>query len=332
MIPLLGIATIALLCTGLLLIQSERREGSRVASEAIVGWEEVAIPLLLIATMASLCTAALLNLPRRTGATHAPMPANVAPAAIAPTAAIFAAIPSPTVTNLPAATRPPTPTAVPQSTPTAVSGARARSTVDQARARFDRLRALHFVLTTEGGVTLDPSGARNLTAAEGDLLRPDRVSLTATLSAGPVDTELRLIQIGDDAYLATMPAGTWGKAPAGFSYDAGLLFDKDRGVSAVLERGVGWQPVETATVNGVETRHVRGPVLAGLVNDLVGSSLRGEYVDVDLYIEPSNADIIKFIVSEPPSAVPAHTPPSRWTLDLSRQDEQIVIEAPPLGR
>lgn len=175
------------------------------------------------------------------------------------------------------------------------------------------------------------AGRRRLTAAAGDLLRPDRVSLTATLSAGPVATEVRLIQIGDDAYLAEAPTGKWEKALAGFSYDTASLFDTEGGVSAALGKGAAWQLVETATVDGVETQHVRGPLPAGSVGNLVGSSPQGEYVDVDLYIRPSNADIVKVIVSERPSVPPANAPTPRWTLDLSKQDEGIAIEAPTLG-
>jgi len=340
-ILLLGAAAITLLCIIVLLIHQERQEGSSVASEGIIGWNDLAIPLLLIMTMALLCTAGLLGAPRRTTATPVPTP-NLAPAAVA-------AIPTVRATA-PPATAPPSPTALPPPAPTATvavgaaiapggvvpasaaaTGPQAQAAVDRARARFAQVSALHFVLTTQGSLYLDASRTQALTAAEGDLLRPDRVSLTATLSAGSVITQQRLIQIGGDAYLTTMPTGTWEKAPAGFSYDAGFLFDQEGGVPAILGKGRDWQPVETVMVNGVATQHVRGPVPAASVNALVGSPMRGEEVNVDLYIQPTSADIVRVIVSEQPSVVAANVLPTRWSLDLSKQNEIIVIEAPTLG-
>jgi len=355
-ILLLGAAAITLLCIIVLLIHQERQEGSSVASEGIIGWEDLAIPLLLIMTMALLCTAGLLGAPRRTTAPPVPTP-NLAPAAVAAIPTVRAAAPPATAPPSPTALPPPAPTAtfaaaggIPGATGTtfvataaaiapggavpasaAATGPQAQAAVDRARARFAQVSALHFVLTTRGSLYLDAGRTQALTAAEGDLLRPDRVSLTATLSAGSVSTQQRLIQIGGDAYLTTMPTGTWEKAPAGFSYDAGFLFDQEGGVPAILGKGRDWQPVETVMVNGVATQHVRGPVPAASVNALVGSPMRGEEVNVDLYIQPTTADIVRVIVSEQPSVVPANVLPSRWTLDLSKQNETIVIEAPTLG-
>jgi len=352
-ILLLGAAAITLLCIIVLLIHQERQEGSRVASEGIIGWNDLAIPLLLIVTMALLCTAGLLGAPRRMTATPVPTPPNLAPAAVAAIPTVRAAPPPATAPPSPTALPPPAPTAtfaaaggIPGATGTtlaaiapgsgvpasaAATGPQAQAAVDRARARFAQVSALHFVLTTQGSLYLDAGRTQALTAAEGDLLRPDRVSLTATLSAGSVTTQQRLIQIGGDAYLTTMPTGTWEKAPAGFSYDAGFLFDQEGGVPAILGKGRDWQPVETVTVNGVATQHVRGPVPAASVNALVGSPMRGEEVNVDLYIQPTTADIVRVIVSEQPSVVPANVLPSRWTLDFSKQNETIVIEAPTLG-
>ncbi|MCA1666052.1 MAG: LppX_LprAFG lipoprotein [Thermomicrobia bacterium] len=350
---LLGAAAITLLCIIVLLISLERQEGRSLAIEERIGGEDLAIPLLLIMTMALLCTAGLLGAPRRMTATPVPTTPNGAPAAITSRPTIRAAVPPVGATPSPIALPPPAPTTtvaaaggIPGATDTTLAGIapgsavpasaaalgpQAQATVDRARARFAQVRALHFVLTTQGSLYLDAGRTQALTAAEGDLLRPDRVSLTATLSAGSVITQQRLIQIGGDAYLANMPTGTWEKAPAGFSYDAGFLFDHEGGVPAILGKGRDWQLVETVMVNGIATQHVRGLVPAASVNALVGSPMRGEEVNVDLYIQPTTADIERIMVSEQSSVVPANVLASRWTLDLSKQNETIVIEAPTLG-
>jgi len=211
------------------------------------------------------------------------------------------------------------------------SDPQAQATVDKARARFDQVNALHFALGVEGDVFLDNLRTQKLKSAEGDLLRPDKVSLTAKASVGPINAQLKFIQIGDNAFLTNLLTGKWEKAPAGFAYDPRIVFDKDKGVSAIMGKVQGWTLVGNEKVNGVDTQHVRGPVPVESVNALVSSSLRGDNVDVDLYVEGKNADVVKFILSEQPAAVVQGTVAAKWALDLSKQNDAIKIDAPTIG-
>jgi hypothetical protein len=217
-------------------------------------------------------------------------------------------------------------------TSAAVSDPQAQAVVDKARARFDQVNALHFALTVDGDVYLDTLHSQKLKSADGDLIRPDKVSLTAKASVGPINASLKFVQIGDQAYLTNILTGKWEKAPAGFAYDPRIVFDQDKGVSAIMGKVRGWTLVGNEKVNGVDTQHVRGPVPVASVNDLVSSSLRGDNVDVDLYVEPKNNDVVRFVLSEQPAAVAPGTAAARWTLDLSKQnDSTIKIDAPTIG-
>lgn len=211
------------------------------------------------------------------------------------------------------------------------SDPQAQAIVDRARTRFDQVNTLHFALGVEGDVFLDKLRTQKLKSADGDLVRPDKVSLTAKASVGPVNAQLKFIQIGDDAYLTNILTGKWEKAPAGFAYDPRIVFDKDKGVAAIMGKVRGWTLVGSEKVNGVDTQHVRGPVPVESVNDLVSSSLRGDNVDVDLYVEGKNNDVVKFTLSEQPAAIAAGTPVAKWTLDLSKQNDAIKIDAPAIG-
>jgi len=93
----------------------------------------------------------------------------------------------------------------------------------------------------------------------------------------------------------------------------------------------GWQPAASVKINGSDTQHVNVPVPTANVNDLVSSSLRGDMIDVDLYIELKNYDVVRIVLSERPDAVAAGTVAARWTLDLSKQNENIKIDAPTVG-
>ncbi len=206
-----------------------------------------------------------------------------------------------------------------------------QATVDKARARFDQVNTLHFTVGIEGDVYLDTYRTQKLKSADGDLVRPDKVSLTAKAQVGPVNAQLKFIQIGNDAYLTNILTGKWEKAPSGFAYDPRIVFDQDRGVSAILSKVRGWQPAPNVTINGSDTQHVTAPVPTATVNDLVSSSLRGDMVDVDLFIEPKNNDVVRIVLAERPDAVTAGTAAVRWTIDLSKQNATITVNAPTIG-
>lgn len=211
------------------------------------------------------------------------------------------------------------------------SDPQAQAVVDKARTRFDQVNTLHFAVSVEGDVFLDKLRTQKLKSADGDLVRPDKVSLIAKASVGPVNAQLKFIQIGDDAYVTNILTGKWEKAPAGFAYDPRIVFDKDKGVSAIMGKVRGWTLVGSEKVNGVDTQHVRGPVPVESVNALVSSSLRGDTVDVDLYVENKNNDVVRFILSEQPGAVAAGTVAAKWSLDLSKQNDAIKIDPPTIG-
>lgn len=203
--------------------------------------------------------------------------------------------------------------------------------VDKARTRFDQVNTLHFALTIAGDVYLDQLRTEKLKSADGDLIRPNKVSLSAKASVGPVNAQIKFIQIGDDAYLTNILSGKWEKAPSGFAYDPRLVFDQDRGVSAILGKVTGWTLIGNEKVNGADTQHIRGPVPTATVNDLVSSSLRGDFVDVDLFVEGKNSDAVRLVLSEQPVAVVQGTPAAKWNLDLSKQNDTLKIDPPTLG-
>lgn len=275
-------------------------------------------------------------------ATEAPSGSATTPAAAAAvaTTAPTATVVVPTPTPLPTATPQPTPSiATTTSATTTATGSsvappsdpKAQAVVDKARTRFDQVNTLHFALNVEGDVYLDKLRTQKLKSADGDLIRPNKVSLSAKASVGPVNAQLKFIQIGDDAYLTNILTGKWEKAPSGFAYDPRLVFDQDRGVSAILGKVTGWTLVGTEKVNGADAQHVRGPVPTAIVNDLVSASLRGDTVDVDLFVEGKNNDVVRLVLSEQPAAVVQGTTAAKWILDLSKQNDNLKIDPPTLG-
>jgi hypothetical protein len=216
-------------------------------------------------------------------------------------------------------------------TPMPPSDPKAQAVVDKARTRLDQVNTLHFTVTIDGDLFIDALKTQRVKSAEGDLVRPDKVSASAKVAAGPVNATVKFIQIGDDVYMTNILTGKWEKAPGGLGYDPRVVFDKENGVTAILGKVSGWQFVDTTKVNGADTQHVRGPVPVQSVNALVAGSLRGDTIDVDLYVEGKNNDIVRLVLAEQPAAVAPGTVAARWTLDLSKQNDNITISAPQIG-
>ncbi len=145
--------------------------------------------------------------------------------------------------------------------------------------------------------------SQRLLAADGDLLRPDRVSATGRVAISSINVQLKFIQIADAAFLTSPITGRWQNAPAGFSYDPRIVFDPMNGVTAILGRVNTWTLVDMPKVNGVDTQHLRGSVPTTAVDALVTNSLRGDNVDVDVYIEGKNSDTVRLILAEQPAAI-----------------------------
>lgn len=262
-----------------------------------------------VGTPGGLASIPVVNTP---AVTATPLPAN------APTPTIVAAIPTvvPTVAPVPVVS-----TVAPA----------VQMAVNAARTRFERVNALHFTLAVDGFVYLDDARSQRLTAADGDLVRPDRVALTARVAVSSIVAQVRFIQIAEAAFITNILTGRWQTAPSGFSYDPRIVFDPTRGVSAVVGGVQSWTLVENVRVSNTDTQHLRGTAPAALAAPLVSNSLRGEFVDVDMYVEGRNSDVLKLILAEQPAAIPDGSPVSKWTLDLSRQNENITIAAPMVG-
>jgi lipoprotein LprG len=212
----------------------------------------------------------------------------------------------------------------------AVSSAdpQAQAIVDDARARLDQVNAVHYLLTIDGDLAIDAAKTLKIRSAEGDLLRPDKASATAKVAIGPVNATVRFMQIGNDSYMTNLLTGKWEKAPGGLGFDPSVVLDSQNGVASMLSKISGWQYIESTQVDGVDTQHLRGSVPVEAVNAFLAGSMRGDAVDVDLYVAGQNNDMVRFVIAEQPAAVTPGTVVARWTLDLSNQNGNISILPP----
>lgn len=156
-----------------------------------------------------------------------------------------------------------------------------REILDRAAEAAEQVNTVHFNLEIEGG-SLSLGPGLQVTRAEGDVVRPDRVRLKASFRLGTMSAESQLVAIGQELYLTNPLTGRWERMPGGVV--ALRVLDSERGVPNLLRRLSEAQKVATETLDGVATHHLRGTLPASAIADMVGGQARDEQVAGEVWV------------------------------------------------
>lgn len=198
--------------------------------------------------------------------------------------------------------------------------------LQRTSARLAETRTTHFKLTVDGVTYVDEAKSIELLGAEGDLERPDRVRTTfkAKVSRG-VNVTIELITIGDQSWSTDLITGKWGPAPAEFGYSPSVLFDNQNGIGPVMNKIVDPVQREDGDLDGRGVYRISGQGPGAIIGPLTMSTMTGDPVAVDLWIDRETYDLLRIMLTEPASAEKAG---ATWILDLSRHDQKVAIEPP----
>lgn len=197
--------------------------------------------------------------------------------------------------------------------------------LEESAIRWDETDTVAFDLQIEGETYLDESETIELRSAEGQIKRPDQAIATANVSFGFVNFEVSLVFIGEAAYMTDVLSGSWGEAPGDFSYNPGVIMDDESGVTSVLTQLDNASLVGEEVVGGKPVFHITGTVADSQINNMTSGGLKGDEIDVDIWIDEGNFDVLKVVLTAPPSGDDEAT---IWTLTLSDQNQPVTIERP----
>lgn len=207
------------------------------------------------------------------------------------------------------------------------SAATAEDVLAAARTQWDDTETAQFTLAVDGEAFLDNDRTIRLRSAEGDILRPDSVSASASISVMLLTVDMSLIAVGGDMYMTNFVSGRWERAPDDFSYDPSILFSDSVGIGPILSGLQGPSLDGTERVRNSDTRKVTGTVNQDAVDDITAGAIQGESIPVTVWIGSDDNRIYRVTLTEP-EGVSAE--PATWTLDLSDHDEPVTIEPPPV--
>lgn len=196
----------------------------------------------------------------------------------------------------------------------------------RASTRLAEIPSAHFTLEVEGDTFVDTAGAIRLVGAEGDLVRPDRVSVQFQAEVVGRTITIQLITIGDSSWTTNILTGNWEAAPLEFAYRPDILFSTEEGIGPVMGAVTDARRLDDAEIAGRQAYHVQGRVEQEVVGPLTYYSMRGTPVTVDLWIDQETDDLLRAKLAEPPGD--DRPDPATWTLDLSHHGEDFVIEPP----
>lgn len=201
----------------------------------------------------------------------------------------------------------------------------AESVLEQAAQRWNETDSLHFQLEADGDSYLDSDRTILLMEAEGDLARPSSVTATARVNVSIATVNVNIIVIGDDTYMTNLVTGNWEEAPSDFNYNPALLFNPDDGLGPILQDIREAELDGNETINGRDAHRVTGLVTDDQIEDITAGSIEGDDIDVTIWVDEENHDVLRLFLSAPGSDGSGET---TWDLHFTDHNQDVTIEAP----
>jgi hypothetical protein len=197
----------------------------------------------------------------------------------------------------------------------------------QASARLAEIESLHFKLDIDGETWIDDTRTIQLESAEGDLARPDKVSVEFKISLfGAGTVSIKMVTVGEDSWTTDLITGNWGDAPPEFGYNPSVLYDNQDGLGPVMGKLDDAELVGTEDIDDREAWHINGTTGSDVIDPLTAGTMTGDNVAIELWIATDTYDLLQVKVIEPEN--PDKDETATWVLNLSKFNEKVTIEPP----
>ena len=186
---------------------------------------------------------------------------------------------------------------------------------------MEGLGSFHFRLVHRSGSTPLPGFlGLALDEVEGDVVKPDKLSVRFGGAIGISYLESRLVTVGETSYMLNPLNARWEQVPPDVSPLG--FFDPSRGISSMLER-----LASVSLLSGsAEVYRLEGSLPAEALRPLLGDTMEGTTVSVELAIDSSELFVTEAVFKgRVTSAEPDGTV---RVITLSHFNEPLSIELP----
>ena len=197
----------------------------------------------------------------------------------------------------------------------------AASLLRQAQTTFNNTQSFHFILTATHLGANDP---QPITSATGDVKRPDRLQASANTSIGGFNLTVRLVVIGQQAWLDPGIGGF----QQDDSYASFLqIFDPQLGVGAALVNMQQPATPQESTSNGTACWKISGHVSTAVVSAVVnGTVLADATVPATVCIGEKDYELYSVVLTG--AVTETDTAQTVRTFTLSKFNQPVTILAP----
>lgn len=196
-----------------------------------------------------------------------------------------------------------------------------------ASARIAAIQSLRFTLEVAGTTMIDTAGTLQLLEARGTLARPDSVDVQFQVRVlGSQTVSVKMITVGGESWTTDLISGNWGPAPEEFGYDPARLFDTENGLGPVMGKVDQPELIGEESIDDRAAWHVRGSVTRDVIGPVTANTMKGDTVQLDLWIARDTNDLLQIQLHEPDGE--GIEDPATWTMHLRNHDEPVSIERP----
>lgn len=150
---------------------------------------------------------------------------------------------------------------------------------------YDNMQAVksfHFLLDHTGGGTPISSGIQ-MTKAEGDLVKPDKLQTTITGTFMGSTIEVSLVT-ADETTLMTNPlTGKWEVVPA--TFEVLSIFDPGTGIAAIIKGLTNPSDLGDEKVGEVLCYHLKGDITSETLKPFTGTTAEGVLISTEVWID-----------------------------------------------
>ena len=196
-----------------------------------------------------------------------------------------------------------------------------------AAEQLEDTESMAFTMEIEGTTYVDGAESIRLEGAEGVMQRPDRVDVTFTAEVlGMQQISIRMITIGEEAWITDIVTGKWVTSPPEFGYNPAVLYDPDDGLAPLMEQMTEKNLEGSEKIDGRDAWHVSAEVDGDVISKMTSGTMSGSSQSVELWIDKETSDILRIKIAEPTDE--DIEDPATWILTLSKHNEDVTIENP----
>lgn len=172
---------------------------------------------------------------------------------------------------------------IPAASPTPVNP---QAVLERSGEVMEALESFHFRLTHENGGTPLGQGLV-IREVQGDVARPDKISLELSGLAGNLAMRLSLIAIGEDSFISNPITGEWEAVPPEVSPLG--FFEPTKGVSEIMKRIESPRLISTDD----DGYTISGTIPSESLASLFGAVEEGNSIDINVVIDATSLFLLE---------------------------------------